>query len=194
MEDHLLKDLWLNANQERAIQINAEKLIESVNRKALDMEIKIKQRDRREIGVALLVMIACGWLLFYMSQVLAKVGAAITFINGILIIVRINRARKVTIPQEATSAIKYQIMVSLQRVRQQIKLLNTVFWWYLLPFFVAVLCFCYAIAHSFTSKVFYTVVETAIYGYIWHLNKEALRKEFKPLENSLVQALKELSE
>lgn len=72
--------------------------------------------------------------------------------------------------------------------------MNTVLWWYLLPLFIGVLCFYYALSQSFIIKVSYTIVLTVVYGYIWHLNKKAVREDVKPLENGITQALKELSD
>lgn len=194
MDENLLKRLWVNANREQKVEIDAEKLITSINDQMLYMEKTIKKRDKIEIFVAVLMMLLFGCLLVVIPQVLAKIGAAILVVNCTLIIFKLIHARKVEIKQEAGSEIKYNLMISLQQVRQQITLLNTMLWWYLLPLFIGVLCFYYAISQSFISKVIYTIVVTVLYGYIWYLNKKAVREQLKPLEDGIIQALNELSE
>jgi len=194
MDENSLKRLWFNLNKEQKVTINPEIFIESIHHKSLYMENKIKQRDKCETIVAVLMILVFGALFVVLPQVLAKIGAGIIVINCMLIIFRLIRARKVNIKQETYSAIKHHLMVSLQQVRQQINLLNTVFWWYLLPIFIGVLCVYYGLSKSFVSRAFYTVIVTGGYGYIWYLNKEAVRKKLKPLEADIVQALKELSD
>lgn len=194
MDENLLKRLWVDANREQKVEIDAEKLITSINDQMLYMEKTIKKRDKIEIFVAVLMMLLFGCLLVVIPQVLAKIGAAILVVSCTLIIFKLIHARKVEIKQEAGSEIKYNLMISLQQVRQQITLLNTMLWWYLLPLFIGVLCFYYAISQSFISKVIYTIVVTVLYGYIWYLNKKAVREQLKPLEDGITQALNELSE
>lgn len=194
MDEDSLKRLWSDSNKEQKVAINPDILIDSIHHKSLYMENKIKQRDKSEIIVAVLMILVFGCLFYVFPQVLAKIGAGIIVVSCMLIIFRLIRARKVNIKQETSSEIKYHLSVSLQQVRQQINLLNTVFWWYLLPIFIGVLCMYYGLSKSFTSRAVYTVIVTIIYGYIWYLNKEAVRKKLKPLEAEIQQALKELSE
>ena len=134
------------------------------------MENKIKARDRKETYTAVLMIAVFVCLLLFMPQVWAKTGAAIIMLNCVQVIFRLHRARKVRVRQDASSEIKHHLEVSLQRVWQQITLLNSVLWWYLLPFFAGVLCFYYAISHSLISKVLYTSAVITGYGYIWYLN------------------------
>lgn len=194
MDEDLLKRLWSDSNKAQKVAINPEILMDSIQHKSLYMETKIKQRDKSEIIVAVLMILTFGCLFFIVPQVQAKVGAVIIVLSCMLIIFRLIRARKVNIKQETSSAIKYHLLVSLQQVRQHINLLNTVFWWYLLPIFIGVLFVYYGLSKSFVSKISYTVVVTIMYGYIWYLNKKAVRKKLKPLEADIQQALKELAE
>lgn len=194
MDENSLKRLWYDSNKEQKVEINPEVLIESIHHKSLYMENKIKQRDKSETIVAVLMTLVFGCLFFVFPQALSKIGAGIIVINCMLIIFRLYLARKVKVKQEISSEIKHHLMVSLQQVRQQINLLNTMIWWYLLPIFIGVLCVYYGLSKSFISRTFYTVIVTTMYGYIWYLNKEAVRKKLKPLEADILQALKELSE
>lgn len=192
MDENTLKQLWLNSTREQRVEINGEKLLESINQKILNMDKLIRRRDRLEIFVSVCMIPLFGWWLITVPQILGKVGAGIIMAACLLVIFRLIYARKVNVKEEITSAIRYHLMVSLQRVRQQIKLLSTVLWWYLLPFFIGVICFYYSYPTTLISKVVYTIIVATLYGYIYYLNKRAVKKHLKPLEENLKKALDEL--
>ncbi len=194
MDEDILKQLWLGSSKEQNIEINAKKLIESINLKLSKMNKGIKRRDIQEISIAVLLIPIFGWWFLVMPQVLAKIGAAIIFINCILVIIKLIRARKVSVNEETASQIKYHLMVSLQRLRNQINLHSTMFWWYLLPFFIGVICFFYAFVNSILANAIYTFIVAVLYSYIWYLNQRFVKKYLKPLEKNIINALSELSE
>jgi hypothetical protein len=193
MDENSLKQLWLDPSHQQKVEINAEKLIGSINQKVFYMKKKIKRRDKREIILGLIMIPLFGWWLLALPQPLAKIGAGIIILNIILVIFRLIRAGKVDVKDDTASAIKYNLMVSLKRVRQQITLSDTVLWWYLLPFFIGVICFFYAFPLPLSGKAFYTILVAVLYGYIYYLNKRAVKKHLRPLEDDLQKALDELS-
>jgi hypothetical protein len=193
MDDDTLKQLWLNADQQK-VEINMGKLIETINLKLSKMDKQIKRRDVQEIFIAAIFIPLFGWWMFVSLPLLAKIGAAIIFVNCILVILKLINARKVRVTEERTSQIKYHLTVSLQRVRNQIRLHSTILWWYLLPFFVGVICLIYGYVNSMAANIVYTLIVALVYGYIWYKNKQAVRKYMKPLEENIMNALNELSE
>ncbi|MEP7110950.1 MAG: hypothetical protein ABI760_23345 [Ferruginibacter sp.] len=128
-----------------------------------------------------------------LPQLLAKIGAGIIIINCVLVIFKLIRAGKVNVQEDISSEIKYHLVVSLKRVRQQITLSETVLWWYLLPFFIGVMCFFYAFPLTLLSKVVYTVLVAVLYSFIYYLNKRVVKKQLKPLEEKLKKALDDLT-
>lgn len=193
MDDNTLKQLWLHSNKEQRIEINTEKLLENLNRKTLKMNKFIRRRDRLEIFLSACMIPLFGWWLLVVPQLSVKIGSGIIVMTCVLVIFKLIRARKVKIKEEISSPLKYNLMISLQSVTQQRKLLDTVLWWYLLPFFIGVVCFFYSYSTTILSKIIYTVILTALYGYIYFLNKRAVKKHLIPLENNLIKALDELS-
>jgi Flp pilus assembly protein TadB len=103
------------------------------------------------------------------------------------------RARRVNVQNDIASEVQHKLLVSRQLLRQQIKLLQTILWWYLLPFFVGVILFYFASVTSTLSKVIYIVIVAAVYGYIYYLNRRAVERHLKPLEESLTKTLNDLS-
>lgn len=194
MEDSTLKQLWLDAGQQQKLEINTGKLIESIHHKVAVLENQIKKRNALEIIVSLFLILQFGWFLLTLPQTLGKVGAAIIIANCILVIFRLIYASKINVIENAALEINQHLKDSLQQVRKQIALLNTVLWWYLLPFFIGVICFYYSFPVSFLGKGIYTLLIIALYYYIYYLNKRVVSKTLKPLEGSIVKALEELAE
>jgi hypothetical protein len=194
MEETTLKQLWLNACQEQKIEIDIDKFIESINQKMSIMEKRIKMRDRREIIVSALLVPLFGWFFIKSPQILSKIGSAVIIAACFMVIFRLKKARKINVPQDPASEVKHHLMVSLQQVRKQITLLSTVLWWYLLPFFIGVLCFYYSYPVSFLHKSCYTLIVATVYGYIYYINKKVVRKRLRPMETSILETLEELTQ
>ena len=194
MDENMLKQLWLNSCNDQQVEINAAKLIESVTQKIKSTEKSVRRRDRREIFIAVCLILLFGWWLIIMPRLLSKIGAAIIIAGCILVIIRLLLARRNNIKEDTASAINDLLMVSHQSVQKQIKLLDTVAWWYLLPFFTGAICLYYSFPVSFMSKAIYTITVAILYGYIYYLNKKAVTKVLKPLEENISNLLNELSE
>lgn len=193
MDEDNLKQLWGTSFKDQRVEIDTDKLTQSLNQKLAYVERKIRIRDKTEISIGLLMIALFGWWLFAVPQILAKLGAGIIVINCVLVIVRLNKAKKVAIKEEPASVIRHNLLVSLQLVKQQIRLSDTIVWWYLLPFFIGVICFFYAIVGSITARTLYTLVIAFVYAYIWYLNKKVVTKKLKPLEGNIVEVLNQLS-
>jgi hypothetical protein len=193
MDEKTLRELWQRAGSDQKIEINIEKLIESTKGKLLNMERLIKIRNRVEIFISVAIFGLNIWWLFYVPVFAVKIGSAIIAAGCLLVICRLVLASKINLKQDNTADIKFELMVSLQLVRQQINLLNSVLWWYLLPFFIGIICIFYAYLHSVLSFSIYTLIVALLYGYIWYKNKRAVIKYLKPLEENLIRLLEELS-
>src|SRR6516225_9966077 len=171
MDEKTLRELWQRAGSDQKIEINIEKLIESTKGKLLNMERLIKIRNRVEIFISVAIFGLNIWWLFYVPVFAVKIGSAIIAAGCLLVICRLVLASKINLKQDNTADIKFELMVSLQLVRQQINLLNSVLWWYLLPFFIGIICIFYAYLHSVLSFSIYTLIVALLYGYIWYKNK-----------------------
>ena len=193
MDESNLKQWWLNSYASQKVEVNIEKLLVNINQKMIKMEKAIKRRDRLEITVAACMIPLFVHMAIKSSALLAKTGAAIIAGTCILVIFRLIRARRISVREDAASTIRHQLLVSLQQLNQQIQLVSTVLWWYLLPFFVGVTCLFYSASYSALNKAFYTAAVMVLYGYIYYLNRKTLKKHLIPLQVKLTNALDELS-
>ena len=193
MDEDSIKELWLSASNEREVEINAEILIDSLAKKIKQTERTVRRRDRREIVIGLLMIPLFGWWCVTIPQLFAKIGSAIIVAACLFVIFKLVRARRVGGKEDATSDIRYNLSVSLQLLKRQIKLLDTVLWWYLLPFFTGVIFFYFSLVSNTLGRVVYAFVVVAAYGYIYYLNKRAVRKYLRPLEKNLTKILDDLA-
>ena len=194
MDEHVLKQLWLNSCNDLKVEINSEKLVQSITHKIKSLEKSLRRRDRREISIAAGMILLFGCLLIKRSHWMSKVGAAIIIAGCFLVIINLLLARRNWFKEDTSSVVNDYLWVSLQNVRKQIKLLDTLFWWYLLPFFVGAICIYYSFPVSFFSKAIYTLTIVALYVYIYYLNRSAIVKVLKPLEEYIQKLLTELKE
>ena len=107
--------------------------------------------------------------------------------------IRLPLARRNNIKKDTASAINYHLMVSLQSVKRQIKLLDTVGLVVSSSFFCRSNLLLLFFPVSFTSKAIYTITVAILYGYIYYINKREITKVLKPLEQNISKLLHELS-
>ena len=91
---------------------------------------------------------------------------------------------------------------SLTQVEHQIWLLRNVFWWYLLPFTIAILAFFAQVAwlnHSgfwpiALALVPFVLFLFVLYGFVYYLNQRAVRRELEPRRQELLTLLASLGD
>ena len=193
MDESNLKQWWLNSSASQKVEVDTEKLLVNINQKMIKMKKTIKRRDRLEITVAACMIPLFVYMVINSPALLAKVGAAVIAGTCILVIFKLARARRISVKEDAASPIRHQLLVSLQQLNQQIQLVSTVLWWYLLPFFVGVTCLFYSASYSALNKAVYTAAVMILYGYIYYLNRKTLKKHLIPLHKNLTKALDEFA-
>ena len=157
------------------------------------MKKQITWRDRREISVCILMIILFSSLLCVVPTVLGKIGMGILVASCLLTIFKITNARKNKMQEDDTSEIKQHLAIALSQVRQQIDLLTKVLWWNLLPFYVGIICFLFSLPMSFAMKVILSCSIAVCYTCIYNLNLNAVKRQLRPLEEDIIEVLKELS-
>src|SRR5207247_6551487 len=106
---------------------------------------------------------------------------------GILFIL-VDRIRHKQQPSEPGEPMLDCVKVSLTQVEHQIWLLRNVFWWYLLPYTIAILSFfaqnawlkhsgIWPITLALVPFVLFLLV---LYGFVYYLNQRAVRRELDP--------------
>jgi hypothetical protein len=193
MNDDSLKQLWQMSECSMTVTLNNEALLNSLNKKIIRFEKSIRKRDIREITAAFIVMIINIFYFIKMPFLMAKVGAAIIILSCIFISAKLVYAKNIRQP-DTQNDIKSHLEYCLQRINNQIALLESVWLWYLFPFYVGVLVFYFAFPVSALNKTIFSVTVTVLYVIIYLINKRASKRVLKPLKKNIEEALLELNE
>ena len=119
-----------------------------------------------------------------------------------ILFILVDRIRHKQQPSEPGEPLLDCVRVSLTQVEHQIWLLRNVFWWYLLPFTIAILAFFaqdawlnhsgfWPIALAFVPFALFLLV---LYGFVYYLNQRAVRRELEPRRQELLTLLASLGD
>jgi hypothetical protein len=174
-------------------------LLTQVRRNEQTFRAMIFFRDVREITVALVlipVWIVMGrwakvpWMWYAMIP-------ALLFVAGFMLI---DRRRHAPRDSEASQSLAAHVASALTQVDHQIWLLRNVFWWYLLPMLIAIVCFAGHIAWAMWQEAgwavagFVMAVTVPTFVYVYWLNQRAVRSELLPRREELRALLESLNE
>ena len=192
MDENELKLLWSLSSTTQSVTIDEGQLLQSISKQVAMMERKVRKRDFREISVAVVMMFFFSGVLLRIPAVIGKVGATIIVLNCMVVIYKLLRARVKITTDNTQNALTY-LDSSLKGIQKQIKLLNTVLWWYILPFGIGVLCVYCSSGHSPQNKVIYSLAVVMICSFTYYLNRRAVTRNLRPLEEQLKKLIKDLT-
>ena len=127
-----LQQVWQSQMAGRQLTINANVLLQQVERNKKSFETMIFWRDFQEVGVSLAMVPLWFWLggKFELPWTWWLCLPALLWIAGFMIVDRIRQRRRQ--PKQG-KPLRTCVEASLAQVEHQIWLLRNVFWWYLLP-------------------------------------------------------------
>ncbi len=196
MNDKDLQDLWNSPSPNDPFIIQQEKLIQQMKTRMKKFDKDIKRRNIREYTTAVIVFIAFtffGVIAFYQNNYLLTLACTIISLGCVFIVYKLFTAQ-VHISAKAvyTMSNKDYLYYELEKVNEQIKLLKSVFWWYLLPILIG--CILFFVASTFTTKalcmhiIFALIITYAIY----YANQRTLETDLVPLKKDLEEQLANL--
>ncbi len=185
MNEQDVKQAWQCYPFDKTINIEEEKLMESITMQSAHFNRQIKRRDLRETIVSLLLVVFFGVAFILTPYPVGKIGAAIIMLSSLWIIYKLHSTGKAAGDEGAEESLHEQMKRQLKKVKAQISLLNRVWLWYLLPLSVGVLMFYFSFPVSYKSKVLFAVLVIILFGGIFGLNKYAVKKYLQPLQKRL---------
>lgn len=197
MEEQELKHIWKRSSEKEEIKLDIEQLIKEFKKGMESRERIVRKRDLREIIGAILGAFAFIIIAAEFPFSIGTIGIIIIIVSLFYSVykLRINRKRKHS--QELFLSMNEQLMNQKQFMSNQARLLNTVLYWMMLPFFTGYMIFIWSIwnveqynlspflsfvyPENLKSKIVFTLV-TAIYcSYIVWMNKKAVKVNWEPL-------------
>ncbi|HEX4144466.1 MAG TPA: hypothetical protein VHY91_13245 [Pirellulales bacterium] len=188
-----LRKSWQSEVARPASAADLEKLLGKVRQDFGSLERKIHWRDLREILAAMFVVVAfaAGWPI-YRSFPVACLGVAVITLSTPIIVYILLAARTPTAEPLAVSVLEF----SRQRLAwldRQIRLLQTIVWWYVAPLFTGCTLVAWGLTPGrrihFVGLMFTNVLVAVVTIF---LNRRAVRNELMPMRHELMTLVESL--
>jgi hypothetical protein len=195
---------WHAQSSQTRVTVDADLLLKVVQRNQREFRSTILRRDVIEVGVGLLLLPY--WIYKGLTSSLPWTWwlgvPAIIWVVGFFLVDRMRHPQK---PNDPSRPLLSCVKDSLNQVEHQIWLLRNIFWWYLLPFTIALLAFFGQIAWQsgvatndwLAALAFGTMLFAfvgALYSFIYYLNQRAVRTQLEPRRQELLALLASLSD
>jgi hypothetical protein len=193
MTDQRLKSNW-KASTTSSISLEQNELFSQLQKDTINLEKKITFRDFTEILLALLMIIPFGITAVLVPFMISKIGALVVILSFILIIFRFKNLKNKFVPISLSETHSVYLKKTKYYLTEQIKFLDSVVYWYILPPISGILLFFAGFGVN-TFQFYKLSTITILMGIgIFLLNKYAIKKELQPrLEyiNTLIDSIKE---
>ena len=201
MNDEQLQQAWQSQPAEISSVGDLESMLGELRQQQNKFQKQIFWRDVREIGTGIVlipVWIAMGVqgslpVTWYLAV------PAMLWIAGYLLYQR-RMARHLELQPGAS--LRDSLVASIAQLDHQIRLLRTVFWWYLLPILIALFAFfgqcLWQDRHggpmAFVAFGLVLIICALVFGGVYWLNQHAVRHGLKPRRDALAAQLASLEE
>lgn len=209
MHEEELKNIWKKSGDKDMINIKVDDLTREFQRKMNRFESKIRKRDTMEIIGALASMCFFGFIGYEFPFPSSKVAAVIGVLWSAYVIYRLKRTQESKKPDDFTSSVENQLIQHKQHLQRQAKLLSSVWYWYVLPPFLANAILFFGMGnpsdydwipvilsppYSIGQKLFVLGFLILIYGYIIVINLKAVRMNINPAIREVEKMQRELAQ
>lgn len=187
------KDTWQAADESAESALSDEDLLRLVKEQSKAFDQKIRRRDRREGIAAALVALLFSTMLLDPSW-LVRIGALIVIGSSAFVYWTLRRARTGYAPPSLDQPVAAAIRTEREKVDEQIRLLKTVLWWYLLPPGVGLLLVVVGDAGLSWFTLGYGVGVALLGGGIYYFNQRKVRAHLRPRRKELTRLLRQVEE
>jgi Ca2+/Na+ antiporter len=192
MIDEELKRIWQGASEEARIQFNQSRLLIEMEQKLKRFDDTIKHRNYMEIFVAILLIPVFTAIGYFTPYPISRLGAGLIILYCFLVIFKLLHTRRQKNKIDYTTTLKQQLITAKIYIEHEKRLLNTVLYWYLLPPFAGCILFWAGMPMNPWMLGFLILFAILVNGYIWWLNKRAVKTGMNPLIEQIDATLKEL--
>ena len=136
MEEQELKDIWKYSSKKEHIQINTSQLLKDFKVGMEDRERIVRKRDTKEIFFAILGIVGFIIIAIRMWFSIPSLGIIIIILTYVYYIFKLRSNRKSKYTQKLFVSFQEQLENQKQFMQNQAKLLSTILYWALIPFFI----------------------------------------------------------
>ena len=192
MDNQDFKAIWQAGNNKDFVKFKPEQISKEIISKLDNFNKAVKRNAYTEIVVSIMLIPVFSYLAIEIPFMLSKIGAIIITLSMILIIYKMLQSQqkeneKFDLPIQSFLLNRKQLLLN------QIKLIDNVLYWYILPPGIGVLLFVIGASASLFSLIISLVLSVLVYVFIYIINKRAVKKRFKPLLEELENCINELN-
>jgi len=190
MNDDALRKLWQGQHFEALPALPDETQIAAMKTRMQGFDQTLSWRDYGEVAACIFIIGWFGWdLLFGNNSPLTQAGCVVLIASAVFIAWKLVWSKRRLPKAEPDAPIFDAVKVELQKVENQIGLLKSVAWWYLLPLLVGVMMCHWGGSGGVPSKLLYSAFVLALFGLIYWLNQRAVKNNLLPLKRELASLL-----
>jgi len=202
MSDQELKDIWMRAGDDEAIELDLPQLVVNLKEKTKKMDRNLLFRDFREIIAAIFIIIFFGYKSIVDSSTFTKITSLMFVVWAGYVIYRLLDVRKFKKAVDISQSFKGQLMQQKKYLEQQANLLDSVLSWYVGPFAVIMTIRILGASYDDHMSLWLIVVREGImltitYLFSWWLyriNKKAAQMAYLPLVKNIDRVLVQLDD
>lgn len=180
-----------HAYDDDVFALDDDDILALVKSRAARFERQIRRRDWRELIASIVGAVLIGPIAIHAGWI-TRAGVVVVLAGLVLIAVKLNRASRVGARVRADAPVNAVLRAEQSRVEAQIRLLGTVFWWYVLPIAVGSMM----IVGGTRGVSWFTAgcalaVALLSWGVVW-LNARAVRRTLRPIHDELTELLAQI--
>ena len=210
MKDDRLIDIWKRSDFDVRFELNREGLINELKSKVDKLDRIIFYRNIMEIAVAILFLPVFCYFLYEVPYYVFKLGALVMVFWCVLLIYRILKTRAAKTKSVHQGTLVSKLDAQKEYLLNEVKLINTVLYWYLLPPFIGQLLMLIGINYhrnvewqndiingianaSVYIDIVFILFIIIVYYFIYLQNKRAIKKEINPIIEDINELKENLS-
>lgn len=191
MDLETLKDQWQQRGAPESHWKKGEDM-DGLRKRLADLRRTAWRRDLRETIAAVFVTAFFGWVAVTAEPPLARAGAAVIAAAAVFIIIWMplagGRNRE---PDRHLPVVEF-FRRELRYLDRQIRLLRSVFWWYIAPNLAGLVLFFIGTGGSVTVTGALIAMALAVAGVVYWLNQAAATAGIIPLREEVARLLRDL--
>jgi len=184
------RQAWASGGRERGPRMSDAELLRLVLGRSAALQRVVGRRDRREAIGALVGLVLLSPLLVR-GPWLARAGVLLVAVGCALIVLMLRRARRLPAPRPEWPVAEV-LRAERARVQAQIRLLETVLWWYIAPLALGALLVVAGERGASWFTYGYGLFTAAFSAAIYLLNRSAVRRDLRPRRTELDRMLAQL--
>jgi hypothetical protein len=200
MLENELNKIWQNSTPVELVKFNTSKLLIDLDSNLRSFNKSIKNRDKREIIAAIIVMPIFGAMIYFIPQIFLKMGILrgvfysagliLGILYGILVIYKLKSVRRLKVDDHSLSMKEY-ITKQREYLVEERNLLDNVLYWGLLPPVLCVVLIFTGLNMGNAKTGIIVLICILFSAFAYYLNKKTVKKDFNPLIGKLDVTLKE---